>query len=93
MGYKFKPNKSVVKRFRVTKTGKLKRGGGKRRHLMSRRDAKTRRQQRRPFMLHEGHALNMRAFMGLSGLKPKRVAHKRALAAKDLLKNKAKDAA
>lgn len=86
MGYKFKPNKSVVKRFKVTKTGKLKRGSGKRRHLMSRRDAKTRRQLRRTFMLHEGHALNMRAFMGISGLKPKRVAHKRALAVKALLK-------
>lgn len=80
MGYKFKPNKSVAKRFSVTKTGKLKCSGGKRSHLMSRRDAKTRRQQRQLFTLHEGHAINMRRMMGLSKLKPAKVAHQRRLA-------------
>ena len=39
MAYKFKPNKSVVKRFRVTKTGKLKRSHSFTSHLMSSRPA------------------------------------------------------
>ena len=40
MGYKLKPNKAVLKRFRVTKTGKLKRGHCLTSHLMSGRSAK-----------------------------------------------------
>jgi large subunit ribosomal protein L35 len=35
MAYKFKPNKSVAKRFKVTGTGKLKRGHTKKTHLRS----------------------------------------------------------
>jgi large subunit ribosomal protein L35 len=79
MGYKFKPNKSVAKRFKVTGTGKLKRGSGKRSHLQSARDAKTRRQLRKPEVLHEGHARNMRLMMGISGKRPNQIAHDRKL--------------
>ena len=82
MGYKYKPSKSVAKRFKVTKTGKVKGRHGFHSHLMSSRPAKRRRKLRKPQLLHEGHARNMRRFMGLSALKPNKVAHERALAAK-----------
>ncbi len=85
MGYKFKPNKSVAKRFRVTGTGKLKRSKGFHSHLMSARDAKKGRDVHRDAILHEGHAKNMREFMGIKGKRPAKVAHDRkvrAIAAK-----------
>jgi len=81
MGYKYKPNKGCVKRFKVTATGKIKRRGTFSTHLRSRRDAALKRRQGRPSILAEGHARNMRAFMGVSGIKPKRIAHERKLAA------------
>jgi large subunit ribosomal protein L35 len=82
MGYKLKTNKSVKKRFKVTKTGKLKRGHSKTSHLMSARTPAKKRHLRKSEMLFEGLAKNMRKMMGISGLKPKRTAHRRALAAK-----------
>jgi ribosomal protein L35 len=39
MGYKYKPNKGCVKRFKVTATGKIKRRGTFSSHLRSRRNA------------------------------------------------------
>ncbi len=81
MAYKFKPNKGVGKRFRVTGTGKLKRRQTKSTHLRSRRSAKLKRQLGRPAILFEGHARNMRDLMGISALKPAKVAHERKLAA------------
>jgi large subunit ribosomal protein L35 len=81
MGYKYKPSKAVAKRFKVSKTGKLKRHHSKTSHLMSSRPAKKRRHLRRPEVLFEGHAKNMREFMGLSKLKPAKIKHDRALAA------------
>ena len=77
MAYKFKPNKAVAKRFRVTATGKLKRGHSLTSHLRSARTAKKKRELRRPEILFEGHARNMRKLMGISGKHPnarKRVA-------------------
>ncbi|MCC6239590.1 MAG: 50S ribosomal protein L35 [Phycisphaerales bacterium] len=82
MAYKYKPSKSVAKRFGVTKTGKLKRGHSMTSHLRSGRSAQKKRQLRRPEILFEGHARNMRKMMGISGLKPARIAHERALAEK-----------
>jgi large subunit ribosomal protein L35 len=82
MAYKFKPNKSVAKRLRVTKSGKLVRHHSLTSHLMSGRTAKTKRRLRRPIVLGEGHARNMRDLMGISGRHPGKVAHQRALAAK-----------
>lgn len=81
MGYKYKPCKAMVKRFKVSKTGKLKRHHTKTSHLMSARPAKKRRHLRRPEVLFEGHAKNMREFMGLKGLRPAKIRHERELAA------------
>ena len=83
MGYKFKPAKAVAKRFKVTKTGKLKRHHAFTSHLMSARPANKRRKLRRSAILFEGHARNMRAMMGISHLKPAQVEHARALAEKN----------
>ena len=81
MAYKYKPSKSVAKRFKVTKTGKVKGHHGFTSHLMSSRPANQRRKLRKPQLLSEGHARNMRKFMGVSGRKPNQIAHERALAA------------
>jgi large subunit ribosomal protein L35 len=82
MAYKIKPNKSVLKRFKATKTGKLKRGHSKTSHLMSGRSPGKKRELRRPEMLYEPLAKNMRKLMGLSHLSPARSAHNRALRAR-----------
>ena len=81
MGYKIKPNKSVAKRFKVSKTGKLKRHHSFTSHLMSSRSANKRRKLRKPAVLFEGLAKNMRKLMGVSHLNPKRTAHEAALRA------------
>lgn len=82
MAYKLKTNKSIQKRFKVTATGKLKRGHCKTSHLMSARSSKTKRKLGRPALVTEGFARNMRALIGASHKNPVKVAHKRALAAK-----------
>ena len=91
MGYKFKPNKSVAKRFKVSKTGKVKRHHSFTSHLMSSRSANKRRKLRQPEVLFEGHAKNMRSMMGISGTRPNQIAHERRLAAaaKEALATKA----
>ena len=81
MAYKFKPNKSVAKRLRLTRTGKLKRNHSFHTHLMSSRPASKRRKLRRPAILFEGHARNMRKLMGVSGIHPNKIRHERELAA------------
>ena len=86
MGYKFKPAKAVAKRFKVTKTGKLKRHHAFTSHLMSARPANKRRKLRRSAILFEGHARNMRAMMGLSHLKPAQTEHERTVAAQQAAK-------
>jgi large subunit ribosomal protein L35 len=80
MGYKFKPSKSVSKRFKVTGTGKLKRAKCFHTHLMSVRDAKMRRGLHRDEILFEGHARNMRDLMGIKGRRPGKVKHDREVA-------------
>lgn len=82
MGYKFKPNKGMAKRFKVSATGKVRHRHEKSTHLRSGRSPKTKRQLGRPGILAEGHSRNMRRFMGLSKLKPLRAIHERSLAAK-----------
>jgi len=79
MGYKYKPSKSVAKRFKLTRTGKLKHGHSFTSHLMSARTAAKKRHLRRPATLFEGHAKNMRRLMGVGGSHPAKVAHERAL--------------
>ena len=76
MGYKLKPNKAIAKRFKVTATGKLKRYHSLTSHLRSSRPAKKKRELRRPEMLFEGLARNMRRLMGVSK-SPGRAAHRR----------------
>ncbi len=93
MAYKLKPRKAVAKRFKVSKTGKLKGHHGFTSHLMSSRSGNKRRALRRPEVLSEGHSRNMRKFMGISKLKPMKVAHERALAAKAAEKAEAATAA
>src|SRR5215216_3240238 len=66
MGYKFKPNKAVAKRFKVTAKGKLKRHHSLTSHLRSARTSKKKRELRRPELLFEGLARNMRRLMGVS---------------------------
>ena len=89
MAYKFKPNKSVKKRLRLTATGKLKRNHSFTSHLMSARPSSKRRKLRRPAILHEGHARNMRKLMGVSGVRPNQIRHERELAAREAKDNKA----
>ena len=89
MGYKYKPSKSVAKRFKVTKTGKVKGHHGFTSHLMSSRPSSQRRRNRKPQLLAEGHARNMRKFMGVSGKRPNQIAHERALAEKAAATNAA----
>lgn len=75
MGYKMKPNKSMLSRFKVTKKGKLKRGHANTSHLMSARSSKTKRKLGRTAILHEGLAKNMRRLMGFAKLNPIRAEH------------------
>lgn len=79
MAYKFKPNKSIKKRFKVTGTGKLKRRHTLSTHLRSARDANKKRHLGRPAILSETHGPNMRAMMGLAGVRPNQVRHLREL--------------
>ncbi len=87
MGYKFKPNKAVAKRFKVSKTGKLKRHHSFTSHLMSARPANKRRKLRRPAIVFEGAARNMRKLMGISKLHPNKTAAQRKLAAAEKAKS------
>jgi large subunit ribosomal protein L35 len=66
MGYKLKPNKAVAKRFKVTAKGKLKRHHSLTSHLRSARSPKKKRELRRPELLFEGLARNMRRLIGVS---------------------------
>jgi len=82
MGYKLKPNKGVAKRLRVTATGKLKHSHELTSHLRSSRSAKKKRHLGRPSVLDEGHARRFRGLLAISGRKPAKLAHERAIAAK-----------
>ena len=82
MGYKLKPNKAILSRFKVTKRGKLKRHHAKTSHLMSARNAKTKRRLGRPAILYEGLARNLRKHIGMSHKSPRRIEHEKAIAMK-----------
>jgi large subunit ribosomal protein L35 len=88
MGYKLKPNKGVAKRLRVTATGKLKHSHELTSHLRSSRSAKKKRQLGRASVLDEGHARRFRGLMAISGLKPAKIAHERALSQKQTAQTK-----
>jgi large subunit ribosomal protein L35 len=82
MAYKFKPNKAVAKRFKVSKTGKLKRHHGNTSHLMSSRSANKRRHLRHGAVVPEVHARRLRKLMGISGKGPGKAAAARLAAQK-----------
>jgi large subunit ribosomal protein L35 len=74
MAYKYKPNKAMKKRFRVSGTGKVKHNHSFTSHLRSSRSSKRIRKLRRASVLYEGHAKNMREFMGMKGIRPNAIA-------------------
>jgi large subunit ribosomal protein L35 len=79
MGWKaYKPCKGLLKRFKVTGTGKLKRRCGFNSHLNSGRSGNMKRRLGGSELVHVGHARNYRRFMGLAKLNPERLAHQRA---------------
>lgn len=80
MGYKFKPNKGVGKRMKVTASGKIKHRHEKNSHHRSGRDGSLKRRLGRAAVLHEGHAINMRRFLGVVGTRPEQIRHERELA-------------
>jgi large subunit ribosomal protein L35 len=82
MSTKYKPNKGMKKRFRVSATGKVKHNHSFTSHLRSARSAKRKRHLRNASVLSEGHAKNMRAYMGLKALRPNKIAAERKLAEK-----------
>lgn len=82
MGWKaYKPCKGMQKRFKVTGTGKVMRGCGFNSHRNSVRSGNMKRRLGGTELVHEGHARNIRMFMGVSKLRPNRIAHQRKLAA------------
>ena len=93
MAYKYKPNKGMKKRLRVSGTGKVKHNHSFTSHLRSSRTSKRIRKLRRASVLHEGHARNMREFMGLKGIRPNEVAAERELAERAEAKEAGKTAA
>jgi large subunit ribosomal protein L35 len=80
MRTKHKPNKSTLKRFKVTGTGKLKMQRVKRRHLLSGRSGDMLRRLARPGILDETHAKPIRANIGHAGKNPAKIAHLKKLA-------------
>ena len=82
MPTKHKPNKGMKKRFRVSATGKVKHNHSFTSHLRSARSAKRKRHLRNASVLAEGHAENMRFFMGLTNLRPRKIAADKKLAEK-----------
>jgi large subunit ribosomal protein L35 len=93
MAYKLKPNKSMLSRFKVTKTGKLKRHHAKTSHLMSARSGNKKRHLGRPAITFEGIARNLRRAMGVTEKNPIRSAHLKAVALKRAAKQSAEPAA
>jgi large subunit ribosomal protein L35 len=89
MSTKYKPNKGMKKRFRVSATGKVKHNHSFTSHLRSARSSKRKRHLRNASVLSEGHAKNMRAYMGLTALRPNQAAKARKLAEKNAAAEKA----
>ncbi len=62
---KMKTRKAVAARFRVTGSGKLKMSQPGKRHLLTHKTAKRKRQLRRPGLLDEGHLKTYKRLMCL----------------------------
>ncbi|HHY18485.1 MAG TPA: 50S ribosomal protein L35 [Firmicutes bacterium] len=63
---KLKTHKGAAKRFKVTKTGKIKRPKGYRSHLMSNKTKKQKRKLRKPGIMFEGEAKRIRKLLPYS---------------------------
>ena len=51
---KMKTNRGAKKRFKITKSGKIKAGHAKRRHILTKKSTKVKRQRRRDDFLEPG---------------------------------------
>ena len=60
---KMKSVKGAVKRFKVKKSGKVKRGAAFRSHILTKQDAKTRRKQNRPKYVAKVDVKNVKAMI------------------------------
>ena len=80
MGYKFKPNKGVAKRMKLTATGKLKHRHEKNSHLRSGRNSALKRRLGRSGVLDETQAGRLRTLMGATAKRPKQIEQERAVA-------------
>lgn len=61
---KSKPNKSALKRFKLTKTGKIRRSKAFRRHLLAGRSRKRKRNLGRPGFVHPTERKNYLRLLG-----------------------------
>ena len=57
---KVKTNRAAAKRFKVTGTGKLKRNKAYKRHILTKKSAKTKRNLRKPAMTDASNVKNMK---------------------------------
>lgn len=62
---KMKTKKAVVARFRVTGTGKLKRNQQGKRHIMTKKSPKRKRQLRNPLLVDGGQLKMYKRLMGV----------------------------
>lgn len=60
---KMKTNRSAAKRFKVTGTGKLKRNKAYKRHILTKKSAKTKRNLRKPTITDETNVKTMKKIL------------------------------
>lgn len=60
---KMKTNRAAAKRFKVTGSGKLKRGKAYRRHILTKKSPKTKRNLRQPAMVDDTNVKNMKKIL------------------------------
>ena len=60
---KIKTNRAAAKRFKATGTGKLKRGKAYRRHILTKKTTKTKRNLRKPAMTDQTNVKNMKKIL------------------------------
>ena len=60
---KIKSNRSAAKRFKLTGTGKLKRNKAYKRHILTKKSAKTKRNLRKPTMTEATNEKNMKKIL------------------------------
>ena len=63
---KMKSKRGAVKRFRVRGSGSIKRGGAYRRHILTKKSTKTKRQLRRKSAVHSSNTAAIRSMLPYS---------------------------